>query len=79
MFISQSLTFSVCLCVSLTYQFIEGGVVIIADHLCFLLGALVRVGSQTCDHVGVGVRAICLLLLKEKRRPPSSLTYTDTS
>lgn len=46
------------------YQFIEGRVVMIADHLCLPLGLLLGVRSQTCNHVGVRVRAVRLFLLK---------------
>lgn len=46
------------------YQFIEGGVVMIADHLCLPPELLLGVRSQMRNHVGVRVGAIGLFLLK---------------
>ena len=56
---------------AVVYQFIEGGIVVIADHLCLLRAALLRVRSQTCNHVGVRVGAVCQLLLKTEKGGPS--------
>lgn len=48
------------------YHFVEGGVVIIVDHLGLPLGAVQRVGFQARDHVDVRVGPICLSLHLKK-------------
>lgn len=51
-----------------TYQFVEDGVVIISDHICLLFGPLLRVRSQTRDHVGIRVGAVGMLLFVFERK-----------
>lgn len=60
------------------YQLIEGGVVIIADHLRLPLVELLRVRSQMRDHVGVGVGPVCLLLLKREKGPEGMARHLIT-
>lgn len=49
------------------YQFIEGGVDIIADHLGPPLGVAVGVWPQMRDHIGIRVRAVDQPLLRREK------------
>lgn len=50
----------------------------IADHLRPLLVELLRVRSQTRDHVGIRVRAVWMLLLKRERGPEGTALHLST-